>query len=596
MKKFLLLLALFCLFGGSVTVLDCSKSDGGEEEAYEIEEEGEEDIKGETEESKDPIEEAISTFCEEHFKKKTWDENIKNILTQIFENYEEEKDDTKTAAYILPLCKEGTAKDPVDLYKKVVTPTWKLLQEKDQTFYTDEIKKNFLDLLYKIAIDENSNIIIDALDLFTLFKKNNPEGANTILGEKIKSYNPPMVFFKTIQRISPDEKSFLDFIKNLESLYPAWSDFFPKNYLLQKEGSAKNIAVKKLQEMRFKSGASIKTLRSLNQRDKKVINEFGEKCGLYAIYNLLEIEKIIHRNNENFDTVLKDYEYPNPKYILGSDGKAIGELALHNDIFLEWVKKQEGIFPKNTYTKYSEANLISEQNKEIEKEIGKLEKKQKKVIEKYQSQIPKSEKEKSLSDIKTKITEKEFLTLKDLIDRNKGIKDKFTNIELSSDRLGDLLKNIKNKNLNTLDNFVLLTSTALQSLTNKEEIEKLLIKECLSFSLTEDLWISGHFYEKIKKFRESGMPIYLVLLKVGHWFCAVMTCRGMYIANSYENTSYVDYIHLKKLYDYILFGNLPEETKIEVKPPETKKDPLANALALLKAKLLSLAKQLATKN
>ena len=616
MKKFLLMLALFCLVGGNIAVVDCSESDGEEEieeeGEYQIEEgeEGEEgDVENEESEKEnveeegeeggeDTIEKAISIFCENNFKKKTWNKNISTILATIFEYYKKEKNITKTVEYILPLCNEGTPKNPVDLYKKVVTPAWQMLQKKT-TFYEDETQKDFLDLLYKTAIDEKSNIIVDALNLFAFFKKNNPKEANIILEKKLNSYKSPKIFFKIIERICPHEKDFLEFIKNLECLYPAWLEFFPKKYFCD----AINNDVKSLQNARLTKPPSIIQLRSLDQMHADVNEFFGLKCGLYATYNLIFMTNIIE-NKKNFEETFKNYTDLKNGVILGSDD--IKDDAILHKTFKTWVDEQEEMLLTNspkTYTKTSGVPNIVKQRKKIEEDTDKLSSIEKQIKSDIDNIPSKTDKQKYFLKIeenikknKISLTIEKLEKLKKFIDYYDDIKTKFNFVELSGGEIDSILtKKIDPK---VLKKIVILDAEDLGKLSKKEDIEKLLITESRSFIVNDNDWNYVPLYKKIKQFRNVGTPIYLILLKSEHWFCAAMTTKGMYIANSYANSSLVDNPHIKKLYDYILFGNLPEEPKSEKKPtpPPVKKAPLENALALLKAKLLSLAKQLTIKS
>jgi len=615
MKKFLLMLALFCLVGGNIAVVDCSES-GGEESEEEIEE-GEENVEeegeegeegdveneesekegGEEEAIEDLIENEISIFFNKNFKKETWDKNISTILTTIFEYYKKEKNITKTVGYILPLCDVGTSRNPVDLYKKVVTPAWQLLQEKDPIFYTNKTQKDFLDLLYKTAIDEHSNIIVDALDLFAFFKTNNPKKANAILEKNLKSYNSPKIFFKTIQRICPHEEDFLKFIENLECLYPAWLEFFPKKYFC----NASNNDVKSLQNAWIIKPPSIIQLRSLDQMHKDVNELFGLKCGLYATYNLIFMTNIIE-NKKNFEETFKNYTDLKNGVILGSDN--IKDDATLHKTFKIWVDEQEEMLLTNspkTYTKATDVPSIVKQKKDIEEDSDKLSPEKKQIKIENDNFISKEDKKKHLLRIKENIKNKKLtsLTIQDLDDLEKfinkynDIKKKYDFVELTGGELENIL--IKNVAPQILEKFAILDAEDLNKLTSKEDIEKLLITESKSFIVNDKSWNYVPLHEKIRQFRNFGTSIYLILLKTEHWFCAAMTTKGMYIANSFGNTPYTKYPPLQKLYDYILFGNIPEETKSDVKP-SVKKDPLENALALLKAKLLSLAKQLTTKN
>lgn len=111
----------------------------------------------------------------------------------------------------------------------------------------------------------------------------------------------------------------------------------------------------------------------------------------------------------------------------------------------------------------------------------------------------------------------------------------------------------------------------------------------------EDFFDDAYYWDeldtpvvKIKRFRETGQPVFMVILKRGHWIPVVMTKFGFLTANSYEDASVIDDFNLQKLYDFFLIGDIGEEVI-----QDTSSEKLTQALGGLKKVLGNLSTVLA---
>jgi hypothetical protein len=98
------------------------------------------------------------------------------------------------------------------------------------------------------------------------------------------------------------------------------------------------------------------------------------------------------------------------------------------------------------------------------------------------------------------------------------------------------------------------------------------------------------FANRVKSFRNNGTPLFLSILKKGHWIAVIFTTDGMYVANSIGDAPPMkEDLHIQNIYD--LFVGQPDPAGL-LQVPAGPLDELAEKLETLKQNLENLQNKL----